>query len=152
LCGCTVRPASLSKQTKLTSFMRICVNMILITLNRVPRVKAIICSVLCGQTCCLTASCFHQNYKDFLIGKASLKISHSNVLREYQTSKISGFHAGYYEECRLLGYKNPVRTSQETHYVFATSTNRLIICNIRRIHGGDYEECRLMGHNNPVRT
>jgi hypothetical protein len=28
--------------------------------------------------------------------------------------KISGFHGGNYEECRLLGYKNPVRTSQET--------------------------------------
>jgi hypothetical protein len=23
------------------------------------------------------------------------------------------------EECRILGYKNPVRTSQETHYVLA---------------------------------
>jgi hypothetical protein len=33
--------------------------------------------------------------------------------------KIFGFHGGDYEECRLLGYKNPVRTSQETlrlHY------------------------------------
>jgi hypothetical protein len=27
--------------------------------------------------------------------------------------KILGFHGGYYEECRLLGCKNPVRTSQE---------------------------------------
>jgi hypothetical protein len=25
-----------------------------------------------------------------------------------------GFHGGDYEECRLLGYENPVRTSQET--------------------------------------
>jgi hypothetical protein len=25
--------------------------------------------------------------------------------------KILGFHGGDYEECRLLGYKNPVRTS-----------------------------------------
>jgi hypothetical protein len=24
-------------------------------------------------------------------------------------------HGGDYEECRLVGYKNPVRTSQETH-------------------------------------
>jgi hypothetical protein len=24
--------------------------------------------------------------------------------------KICGFHGGHYEECRLLGYKNPVRT------------------------------------------
>jgi hypothetical protein len=29
--------------------------------------------------------------------------------------KISGFHGGDYEECRLLGYKYPVHTSQETH-------------------------------------
>jgi hypothetical protein len=28
--------------------------------------------------------------------------------------KILGFHGGDYEECRLLGYKNPVRTSQDT--------------------------------------
>jgi hypothetical protein len=28
--------------------------------------------------------------------------------------KIWGFHGGDYEECRVLGYKNPVRTSQET--------------------------------------
>jgi hypothetical protein len=31
-----------------------------------------------------------------------------------------GSHGGNYEECRLLGYKNPVRTAQETHYVSAT--------------------------------
>jgi hypothetical protein len=29
--------------------------------------------------------------------------------------KISGIHGSDYEECRLLGYKNPVHTSQETH-------------------------------------
>jgi hypothetical protein len=33
--------------------------------------------------------------------------------------KILGFHGGDYEEWRLLGYKTPVRTSQETHYVYA---------------------------------
>jgi hypothetical protein len=38
---------------------------------------------------------------------------------------IWGFHGGDYEECRLLGYKNPVGTSQETHYVSATESNRL---------------------------
>jgi hypothetical protein len=26
--------------------------------------------------------------------------------------KILGFHGGVYEECLLLGYKNPFRTSQ----------------------------------------
>jgi hypothetical protein len=33
--------------------------------------------------------------------------------------KIWGFYGGDYEEC-LLGYRNPVRTSQETHYFSAT--------------------------------
>jgi hypothetical protein len=56
------------------------------------------------------------------------------------------------EECRLLGYKNPVRTSQETHYVSATESSQLMICKICGFHGGDYEECRLLGHKNPVRT
>jgi hypothetical protein len=35
-----------------------------------------------------------------------------------------------YEECRLLGYKNQVRTSQETHYVSATETSQLMLCKI----------------------
>jgi hypothetical protein len=30
--------------------------------------------------------------------------------------KIWGFHGSNYEECRFLGYKNPVRTSQETRF------------------------------------
>jgi hypothetical protein len=29
--------------------------------------------------------------------------------------KILGFHGGDYEECRILRYINPVRTSQEKH-------------------------------------
>jgi hypothetical protein len=42
--------------------------------------------------------------------------------------KIWGLHGGHYEECRLLGYKNSVRTSRETHYVSATESSRLMIC------------------------
>jgi hypothetical protein len=57
---------------------------------------------------------------------------------------IWGFHGGNYEECRLLGYKNPVRTSQETHYVYATESSRLMLCTIWGIHGGNCEECRLL--------
>jgi hypothetical protein len=49
------------------------------------------------------------------------------------------------EECRLLGYKNPVCTSQETHYLSATESSQLMLCKILSIHGGDYEECRLLG-------
>jgi hypothetical protein len=42
--------------------------------------------------------------------------------------KISVFHGGDYEECRLLGYKHPVRTSQETHYVSTTESSQLMLC------------------------
>jgi hypothetical protein len=44
--------------------------------------------------------------------------------------KILSFHGSDYEECRLLGYENPVRTSQETHYVSATESTRLMLCKI----------------------
>jgi hypothetical protein len=61
-----------------------------------------------------------------------LNPDYPNILRiTYDTRrKISGFHGGDYEECRLLKYKNPVRTSQETHYVSATEISRLILCTI----------------------
>jgi hypothetical protein len=38
--------------------------------------------------------------------------------------KILGFHGGDYEDCRLLAYKNSVRTSQETHYVSTTESSQ----------------------------
>jgi hypothetical protein len=65
---------------------------------------------------------------------------------------IWGFHSGDYEECRLLGYKNPVCTSQETHYVCATELSQLMLCKIWGVHSSDYEECHLLGYKNPVRT
>jgi hypothetical protein len=58
---------------------------------------------------------------------------------------IWGFHCGDYEECRLLGYKNGVRTSQETHNISVTEPSQLMLCKIWDFHGGDYEECRLLG-------
>jgi hypothetical protein len=33
-------------------------------------------------------------------------------------------------EFHLLGYKTPVRTSQETHYFSTTETNQLMLCKI----------------------
>jgi hypothetical protein len=75
-----------------------------------------------------------------------------NLQVKIQNCKIRGFHGGNYEECRLLGYKNTVRTSQETHYVSTTESSQLMLCKIRGFHGGDYEECRLVGYKNPVRT
>jgi hypothetical protein len=35
------------------------------------------------------------------------------------------YHSSDHEECRPLGYKRPVRTSQETHYISATEAIRL---------------------------
>jgi hypothetical protein len=58
--------------------------------------------------------------------------------------KILGFHGGGYEECRLPGYKNPVRTSQETQYVSNAEPSRLMLCKIWGFHGGDYEDSRLL--------
>jgi hypothetical protein len=66
--------------------------------------------------------------------------------------KIWGFHGGYCEECRLLGYKRPIRTSYETHYVSATEPSRLMLRKIWGFHGSDYEEYRLLRYKNPVRT
>jgi hypothetical protein len=66
--------------------------------------------------------------------------------------KIWGFHGGDYEECRLLIHKNPVRTSQETHYVSTTESSRLMLCKIWGFHGGGYDECRLLEYKNIVRT
>jgi hypothetical protein len=71
---------------------------------------------------------------------------------KYSPCKIWGLHGGDYEECRLLGYKNPVRTSQATHYVSTTEHSRLTLCKIWGFHGGDYEECRLLEYKNSVRT
>jgi hypothetical protein len=75
-------------------------------------------------------------------------------IRLYTTSlhKMWGFHGSDYEEFRLLGYKNPVRTSQETHYVSATESSQLMLRKIWGFHGSDYEEWRLLGYKNPVRT
>jgi hypothetical protein len=56
------------------------------------------------------------------------------------------------EECRLLGHKTPVRTSQETPYVSTTESSQLMLCKIWCFHGSDYEELCLLGYNNPVRT
>jgi hypothetical protein len=55
-----------------------------------------------------------------------------------------------YKECRLLGYKNRVCTSQETHYFSATEFSRLMLCKIGGFHGGDCEESDLLGYKNQV--
>jgi hypothetical protein len=47
-----------------------------------------------------------------------------------QLYQIWGFYGGDYEECRVLGYKNSVRASQETRYVSATESSMLMLCKI----------------------
>jgi hypothetical protein len=49
--------------------------------------------------------------------------------------KTRGIHGGHYEECRLLGYKDLVCTSEETHHVSATETSRLMLCKVGGLHG-----------------
>jgi hypothetical protein len=56
--------------------------------------------------------------------------------------KIWSFHGSDYEEFPLLGYENPVRTSQKTYQSSATDPRQLILCKIWDFRGGDYEECR----------
>jgi hypothetical protein len=88
---------------------------------------------------------------------AWLKIKESHYVSTTESSqlmlcKIWGFHGVDYEEWCLLGYKTPVRTSQETRYVSTTESSQLMLCKIWGFHGCDYEECRLLGYKNPVRT
>jgi hypothetical protein len=70
----------------------------------------------------------------------------------FRRGKIWGFHFSDYEESRLLRNENPVRTSQETHYISATESSRIMLCKIWSLHGTDYEECRLLECKYPFRT
>jgi hypothetical protein len=53
--------------------------------------------------------------------------------------------------CRLLGYKIPVRTSQETSDS-AREPSPLMLFKIWSFQCGDYEECWFLGYKAPVRT
>jgi hypothetical protein len=102
---------------------------------------------------------FHSAYKTLWVTAITTPDSKPQLLRglckgatQYKLCRTCGFHGGDYEECRLLGYENPVRTSPETHYVSATEPSRLMLCKIRGFHGGDCEEHRPLVYKNPVRT
>jgi hypothetical protein len=49
------------------------------------------------------------------------------------------------KECRLLGYKNLVRTSQKTHYASVTESSQLMLCKMWGFQGGDYERMSSSG-------
>jgi hypothetical protein len=89
-------------------------------------------------------------------GKCSLRVratqQYKNVRKLVFWGKIWGFDGSDYEECCLLGYKPPVRTSQETHYFSSTESSLLMLFMIWGFHGSDYEECRLLGYKPPVLT
>jgi hypothetical protein len=74
----------------------------------------------------------NQIFKAHLFPAELIKRKHFRYLffNEPYICKIWGFHGGDYEEYRLLGYKNPVPTSQDTYYVSATKPSRLMLCKI----------------------
>jgi hypothetical protein len=57
----------------------------------------------------------------------------------YVRYKIWGFYVGGCEEYCLLGYTNPVHTSQETHYISATESSRWILCKIWSFHDSGWK-------------
>jgi hypothetical protein len=50
------------------------------------------------------------------------------------------------------GIKNRVRTSDETNYISARETSRLMICRNVEFHDGGCEKCHLMGCYATFRT
>jgi hypothetical protein len=102
---------------------------------------------------------YHGHYCKLFTVKTCLCLGyfeHATIYYEFgkgtETCKMWGFHGCDYEECRLVGYKHPLRTSQETHYVSAREPSPLILCKIWGFHGWDYEDCRPVGYKNPVHT
>jgi hypothetical protein len=65
---------------------------------------------------------------------------------------IWGLHGDDYDEFCPLGYKNPVRTSEKTHYISATESSQLMPCKILGLHDDDYEEFRPLEYKKPIRT
>jgi hypothetical protein len=57
-------------------------------------------------------------------------IAQAQVMKKAQYNSEDVQAITQHKECRLLGYKSLVRTSQETHYVSATEPSLLMVCNI----------------------
>jgi hypothetical protein len=74
--------------------------------------------------------CRHSAVLGRYTAKEAARLSERGERKLKPISKIWGFHGGDYEECRLLGYKNSVRTSQEIHRVSATELSRWTLCKI----------------------
>jgi hypothetical protein len=65
--------------------------------------------------------------------------------KEQRVCKIWDFQGVDNKERFLLGYKNPVRTSQETRYISAIEPTRLMLRKAWGFHFGNYEECHHLG-------
>jgi hypothetical protein len=86
------------------------------------------------------AICTQQCASEFLFGDRAVRQTGTDSTVENLPGRkenknktlcnISGICGGDYEECRLLGYKNQVHTSQETRYISATESSQLMLCKI----------------------
>jgi hypothetical protein len=65
---------------------------------------------------------------NFILSRTSFHIL--DVMSYTAVKSRRGLHGGHYEECRLLGYKSLVRTSEVTHYVSATEPSQFMLCKI----------------------
>jgi hypothetical protein len=92
------------------------------------------CDVTSGGDECVRATSEMESYcgvEDRTGNFLSKRFDNRNALIEMDRKRqISGFHSGNYGECRLLGYKTPVHTSHETHYVSTTESSQLMPCKI----------------------
>jgi hypothetical protein len=82
-----------------------------------------------GDTRCVPVDAFGQDREVHRLSGSEYCLR-SQQPRYLANCKISGSHGCDYEECRLLGYKNPVRTSQETHYVSTTESSQIMLYKI----------------------
>jgi hypothetical protein len=57
-------------------------------------------------------------------------LEEADVISEHFLLGFEVLRGGDYEECPLLGYKNQVRTSQETHKISPTASSQLMLCKI----------------------
>jgi hypothetical protein len=66
------------------------------------------------------------------VNKGACGRSHSAATdsRLHGTYWTRGCHGSDSEDCHLLGYMNPVRTSQETRYVCVTEPIQLVLCKV----------------------
>jgi hypothetical protein len=102
------------------------------TLTRTSKEKSIrnlwMLNAPCGRMNNNSDRCISsQSYDDITLGPMSIKVPFPLlrcISEHIKTSKIWGSCGSDYEECRLMGYTNPVRTSKDTHYVSATDPSR----------------------------